>query len=366
MINAASPIIGDKEKKLTAEVLSSKMLASGKYVKDFEAAFAAYCGAKFAIANANGTTALHTALLTAGVKAGDKVITTPFSFIATSNSILFCGAKPIFCDIDPETFNIDPVLLEESLKKEKNVKAVIIVHLYGLPCNMDAILKLKKKYKFKLIEDACQAHGAEFKGKKVGSFGDASAFSFYATKNMTTGEGGATLTNDASSEKYARQIINHGRDGHSTFTVLGYNYRMTNIAASIGIVQLEQLEGWIKKRISNADKYNEAFKDLKFLKTPIVPLHTRHVFHQYTVRVKPKERESFMSYLKDNGVGCGVYYDCVLYNQPFYKKLGYKNGLCPQAQQAAKEVVSLPVHPSLSKADIEKVIKTVLSYKGCL
>jgi dTDP-4-amino-4,6-dideoxygalactose transaminase len=180
---------------------------------------------------------------------------------------------------------------------------------------------------------------------------------------MMTGEGGMVLTNDAKADKYARQIINHGRDGHSTFTVLGYNYRMTNLAASIGIAQLEQLESWIAKRISNADKYNEAFKNLDFIKTPVVPLKTRHVFHQYTLRIDEKERENFMQYLKAAGISCGVYYDCVLYKQPYYKKLGYKDGLCPQAQQAAKEVVSLPVHPSLSASDVEKVIKTVRNYK---
>jgi perosamine synthetase len=364
MINVASPVIGQKEKKSAIEVLNSKMLASGKYVEQFERSFAKYCGAKFGVANANGTTALHTALLISGVKAGDKVVTTPFSFIATSNSILFCGAKPVFCDIDPETFNLSPAELEKILKKEKNVKAVVIVHLYGLPCDMDAILKLKKKYKFKLIEDACQAHGAEFKGKKAGSFGDAAAFSFYATKNMTTGEGGITLTGDASADKYARQVINHGRDGHSVFTVLGYNYRMTNIAAALGIAQLEQLEARTEKRISNAGKYNEAFKNLSYIKIPAVPLKCRHVFHQYTIRVKAQKRGEFMEYLKSNGVGSGIYYDCVLYNQPYYKKLGYKSGLCPQAEQAAKEAVSLPVHPSLSKADVAKIIKVVSAYKG--
>ncbi|MDR1695146.1 MAG: DegT/DnrJ/EryC1/StrS family aminotransferase [Endomicrobium sp.] len=363
MINVASPIIGKEERRLIAEVLDSKILASGKYVAQFEQSFAKYCGAKFGIANANGTTSLHTALLMCGVKPGDKVATTPFSFIATSNSILFCGAKPVFADIDPETFNINPVELEKVLKKEKNVKAVIIVHLYGLPCDMPAILKLKKKYKFKLIEDCAQAHGAEYKGKKVGSFGDASAFSFYATKNMMTGEGGIVLTNDAKADKHARQIINHGRDGHSTFTVLGYNYRLTNLAAAIGIAQLKQLDGWSAKRIANADKYNEAFKSLDFVKTPVIPLNCKHVFHQYTMRVKESERAGFMSYLKDNGVGCGIYYDTVMYGQPYYKKLGFKPGLCPAAEQAAREAVSLPVHPSLSKADVEKIINAVKGYK---
>lgn len=363
MINIAHPIIGKRERSLINEVLDSRILASGKYVETFEKSFAAYSGAKYGIANANGTTALHTALLMCGIKPGDKVATTPFSFIATSNSVLFCNAKPVFVDINPDTYNICPVALEKTLKKEKNIKAVIIVHLYGLPCDMSAILKLKKKYKFKLIEDACQAHGAKYKGKRVGSFGDASAFSFYATKNMMTGEGGITLTNDAKMDKYGRQIINHGRAGHSVHTVLGYNYRLTNLAASLGIAQLSQLEDWITKRNNNAEKYNKAFAALNFLSTPQVPKECAHVFHQYTLRVKASERTKFMDYLKKNGVGCGIYYDTVLYKQPLYKNLGYKSGLCPNAEKAAKEVVSIPVHPALSKAEVEKVIKVIKGYK---
>jgi dTDP-4-amino-4,6-dideoxygalactose transaminase len=363
MINVACPIIREREKKIVQDVLDSKILASGKYVVQFEQSFAKYCETDFGIANANGTTSLHTALLMFGIKPGDKVVTTPFTFIATSNSILFCGAKPIFVDIDPKTFNIDPVKLEEALKKEKNVKAVIIVHLYGLPCDMDAVLKLRKKYKFKLIEDACQAHGAEFENKKVGSFGDAAAFSFYATKNMMTGEGGIVLTNDAKADKYGRQIINHGRDGYSTHIVLGYNFRLTNLAAAIGIAQLEQLENWITKRIVNAKKYNEAFKDLEFLQIPNIPKNCRHVFHQYTVRISSKERDFFIKYLADKGVGSGVYYNCVIYKQPFYKQLGYKFGICKEAEKAVKEVVSLPVHPSLSTAEVDEIIKVVRGYK---
>jgi dTDP-4-amino-4,6-dideoxygalactose transaminase len=363
MINIARPIIGKKERQLVKEVLDSKILASGKYVAQFEHSFAKYLNSKFAIANANGTTSLHVALLMCGVKPGDKVITTPFSFIATSNSILFCGARPIFVDIDPKTFNISSVELEKTLKKEKDVKVVLIVHLYGLPCDMDAIIELKKKYKFKLIEDSCQAHGAEFRNKKVGSFGDASAFSFYATKNMMTGEGGITLTNDAMAYKYGRQIINHGRDEYSVYTVLGYNYRFTNLAAAIGIAQLEQLENWIAKRIANARKYNEAFKDLSFIQTPHVPKNCKHVFHQYTIRVPAIERKGFIKYLIDNGVGGVIYYNSVLYKNPFYRKLGYRHGLCREAEKAAEEVLSIPVHPSLSKVDIYKIIRVIKGYK---
>jgi dTDP-4-amino-4,6-dideoxygalactose transaminase len=363
MINMVCPIIGKREKRLVNDVLDSKILASGKYVAQFEQSFAKYCGADFGIANANGTTSLHTALLMFGIKPGDKVVTTPFTFIATANSILFCGASPVFVDIDAKTFNMDPVKLEEALKKEKDIKAVLVVHLYGLPCDMDAILKLKKKYKFKLIEDACQAHGAEFKKKKVGTFGDAAAFSFYATKNMMTGEGGIVLTNSVRANKYGRQIINHGRKDHSTYTILGYNFRLTNLAAAIGIAQLEQLENWIAKRIANAKKYNEAFKDLEFLKPMYVPENCRHVFHQYTVRIFYKERESFMKYLSDKGVGSEIYYPCVIYKQPFYKKLGYMTGLCKEAEKAAMEIISLPVHPSLSSVEVDKIIKVVKGYK---
>ncbi|MDR3243317.1 MAG: DegT/DnrJ/EryC1/StrS family aminotransferase [Elusimicrobiota bacterium] len=359
----AAPIIGEKEKQLIAEVLDSRMLASGKYAEEFEKQFANYCGAKFATANVNGTASLHTALLALGIKEGDKVATTAFSFIATANSILFCGAKPIFIDINPETFNMNLDLLEARLKKEKNIKAVIIVHLYGLMSDMDRLLALKKKYKFKLIEDCAQSHGAKYKGKKAGSFGDASAFSFYATKNIMTGEGGMVLTNDVKTDKAAKQIINHGRDGHSTFTILGYNFRMTNLSAAIGIAQLSQLEEWIEKRNANAAKYNEAFKDLDFLQIPITFENYRHVFHQYTLRIKGGQRNKFMQYLKDKEVGCGIYYDTAMYRQPFYKKLGYKAGLCPQAEKAAKEVLSIPVHPSLSSEDTNKIIEIIKEYK---
>ncbi|MDR1784249.1 MAG: DegT/DnrJ/EryC1/StrS family aminotransferase [Endomicrobium sp.] len=363
MINVACPIIGWKENQLIKEVLDSGILASGKYVEQFEQSFARYSGVKFGIANVNGTASLHVALLMSGIKPGDKVITTPFSFIATSNSILFCGAKPVFVDIDPKTFNISSIGIERALEKYKNIKAVLIVHLYGLPCDMEAIIALKEKYKFVLIEDSCQAHGAEFKNKKVGSFGDAAAFSFYATKNMMTGEGGVILTNDEEADKYGRQLINHGRYGHSLHTILGYNYRLTNIAAAIGIAQLEQLENWITKRIINARKYNEAFKSLDFLKIPYIPKNCRHVFHQYTIRVSSIERNKFIKYLADNGVNSGIYYDNVLYKQPLYKRRGYGSVICEEAEKAAEEVLSLPVHPSLSENDVDKIIEVVSGYR---
>ncbi|MFA7074362.1 MAG: DegT/DnrJ/EryC1/StrS family aminotransferase [Endomicrobiaceae bacterium] len=362
MISLVRPVFGKKEKQLINEVIDSGIIASGKYVEQFEQKFAEISGAKFGIACSNGTAALHTALLACGIKAGDKVITTPFTFIATSNSILYCGAKPVFADIDPKTYNIDPVSVERILKKQK-IKAVICVHLYGLPCDMDALLKLKKKYKFALIEDSCQAHLAEYKNRTVGAIADAGAFSFYATKNMTTGEGGVVLTNNSKINQLSKQIINHGRSGHSTHTLLGYNFRLTNICAAMGIAQAEQIERWTKKRISNAEKLSEGLKDIKFLEVPFVPKGYKHVFHQYTLRIKQGLRDKFAQYLQKNGVGCGVYYPEVIYKQPFYKQLGYKKGICPVAEQAIKEVLSIPVHPSLKSEDIEYIIKAVKGFK---
>ncbi|MDR2709622.1 MAG: DegT/DnrJ/EryC1/StrS family aminotransferase [Elusimicrobiota bacterium] len=362
MINIASPILGKKEKDILLEVIDSNIIASGKYVEDFEKKFIAYCGAKFAVANANGTAALHTALLASGIAPADKVATTPFTFIATANSILYAGAKPVFVDINPDTFNIDVQALEETLKREKNIKAVIVVHLYGLMCDMDAILALQKKYKFKLIEDCAQAHGAEFKGKKAGTFGQAAAFSFYATKNMTTGEGGMTLLENEKADKLARQIINHGRSAHSTFTIVGFNYRLTNLQAALGIVQLERLEEWTKKRIENAKKYDEAFSGFAKVITPKTCENFRHVYHLYTLKIEPKFRTKMLEHLKKNEIGCGIYYDTVLYKQPVYKKMGYVGGQCPVAEKIVKEVFSIPVGPKLTQEDTDKIIKTIKNF----
>ena len=363
MIPLVKPILGKREKQLVNEVIDSGIIASGKYVEQFEQKFTKLSKAKYGVACSSGTTALHTALLACGIKPGDKVITTPFTFIATANSILYCGAKPIFADIDYKTFDIDTKSVEEILKKEKNIKAVICVHLYGLPCDMGELLRLKKKYKFALIEDACQAHLSKYKNKTVGSIGDAGCFSFYATKNMTTGEGGAVLTNNSKIDKLSRKIINHGRMSHYGHDMLGYNFRLTNVCAAIGIAQCEQIEKWTKQRIANAKKLTDGLKGLAFLETPFVPKGYTHVYHQYTVRIKNGLRDKFMKYLKDNGIGCGIHYPEVIHKQPLYQKLGYKKGICPVAEKAAKEVVSLPVHPSLTSKDIDTIIKVVKGFK---
>ena len=359
MIPLVHPIFGKNEKKSLSEIIDSRIIASGKYVERFEAVSARMFGTKYAVAASNGTTALHAALLACGVKPGDKVLTTPFSFIATANSILYCGAKPVFADIDPGTYNISAREAEKVLKKEKNVKAVIIVHLYGMPCDMDAFNKLKKKYKFVLIEDCAQAHGARFKGKVVGSFGDASAFSFYATKNVTTGEGGLILTNAPEVNALARQIVNHGRDEHNNHTVLGFNFRLTNLAAGIGIEQLKHLDEWSRARRANAGFLNSRLRDIQGITTPEIPSGYTPVFHQYTIGVKNGLRDKLAEHLKLSGVGCGIYYSRAIYRQPLYAKLGYKPGLCPEAEKASSEVLSLPVHPALKKRELGTIAGSV-------
>jgi len=316
------------------------------------------------VAVSSGTTALHAALLAAGIQPGDKVLTTPLSFIATANSILFCGARPVFADIDPATFNLSPEAAEQALKKEKNIKAVILVHLYGMPADMDAFLKLKKKYKFILIEDCAQAHGATYKGIIAGSFGDLSAFSYYATKNIMTGEGGMVHTSNPRYDKLIRQIINHGRSGHSVHTILGYNFRLTNLAAGIGIVQLGKLKQWNAARKKNARYLSEHLQGLGFITTPAIPAHADPVFHQYTVRIPHVLRKKFMEYLQKNGVGNGIYYPEVIYRQPFYQKMGYKKGLCPVAEKAVQEVLSLPVHPALTAKDLETIVTVIRGFKA--
>ena len=246
MIRLAQPHLGDAEIEAVTDVLRSGIIASGPVVRRFEEEFAAYVGVRHGIAVANGTVALHAALLGAGVQPGDRVVTTPFTFIATANAILHCGAVPVFSDIDPDTYNLSPSCLEETLARLAEAgtpaKVVLPVHLFGLPCDMAAIRTVAAKYGAVIVEDAAQAHGAAFHGRRAGSFGLTAAFSFYATKNLATGEGGMIVTDSDDVAKYIRSLINHGRIGRYEHDLLGYNYRMTDIAAAIGLVQLGKLE----------------------------------------------------------------------------------------------------------------------------
>jgi len=361
MIPIANPIIEDKEKNKVLEVMDSGMLASGQYVKDFENNFADFIGAKYANATTSGTTGLHVALKAAGIEEGDKVLTTPFTFIASSNSILFCGAEPIFADVKEDTFNIDPVSMRKKLKENPDIKAVIVVHLYGLACDMDPIMELVEEYDLKLIEDAAQSHGAKYKGKNVGNFGDVAVYSFYPTKNITTGEGGMVLTDNEKIYKKAKLLINHGSQERYNHEVLGYNYRMTNIAAAIGLSQLEKLNDFNQKRQRNAAFFTENLKDISWLETPVVPEGYKHVFHQYTIKIN-KNRDDFADYLKNNGIGYGIHYPLTVNKQPLYKKMGYEKEEYRVAEEMSSKVISIPVHPALNESELNKIVDVIGNY----
>jgi len=350
MIYIAKPMTGKEEIKAAEDVIKSGMLAQGAMVKEFEAKFAEYIGVKHAIATSSGTTALHLALLGAGIGAGDEVITTPFTFIATGTSIQFTGATPVFVDIDSETYNIDPKRIESAITAK--TKAIMPVHLYGLPANMDEIMEIAEKNNLKVIEDACQAHGSMIGSKKSGSIGDAGGFSFYPTKNMTTGEGGMVTTNDDDIAESVRLRREHGMKSRYEYVSLGYNFRMTDIEASIGIQQLKKLDDFNSARQKNARKLNELIDDE--VGKPFVPENYTHVYHQYTIRVS--DREKLIESLKKNEVGFGIYYPKSLVEIPVLKSRSMQ---CPETSRATMEVVSLPVHPGLSEEDLVKIADAV-------
>lgn len=356
MIPIAKPLLGKEEIDAVTEVLSSGMIAQGPKVDEFELAFSEYTGCEYAAAVNSGTAALHIALLAYGIGKGDEVITTPFSFIATANSILYTGAKPIFADIEPDTFNIDPEKIQEKITP--NTRAILPVHLYGHPADMKAIMEIAEDKKLIVVEDACQSHGAVFHGKKVGSFGTG-AFSFYPTKNMTTSEGGMLTTNDKEIAEKAKMIRAHGSKVRYLHEMLGFNLRMTDIAAAIGLEQLKKLDKFTEARQRNAEMLSSGLKGLPGLVPSITKTGCTHVFHQYTVRAK--KRDQLAAFLKEKEIGTGVHYPIPIHKQPIYKELGYKDYL-PVSERAVEEVLSIPVHPALSRADVQTVIKAIKEF----
>jgi dTDP-4-amino-4,6-dideoxygalactose transaminase len=349
MIPIAQPLIGEAEQRAVLEVLASGMLAQGPRVQAFEEAFASYCGVRHAIATSSGTTALQVALLAHGIGPGDEVITTPFTFIASANAILYTGARPVFVDIEPGTFNLDPALIEAAITPR--TRAILPVHLFGLPATMDPILEIARRFGLTVIEDACQAHGAEYNGRRVGSFGTG-CFSFYPTKNMTTAEGGMITTDDDAVADKCRVLRQHGMRQRYYHDELGFNFRMTDLHAAIGIAQLAKLESFNERRIANADYLN---KRLRGFGTPAIPAGRRHVFHQYTLRVRDGRRDAVLEALSGRGIGCGVYYPVPVHLQKLYRDLGYCDHL-PEAARASREVLSLPIHPGLTGEDLQKIV----------
>lgn len=358
MIAIAEPIIDDEEKKAVLGVLESRNLAQGKKVAELEENFAKYCGTKYAVAVNSGTAAIHTALYSSGVESGDEVITTPFSFIATVNPILMQSARPVFVDISESDYNIDPTLIKQSVNSK--TKAVLAVSLYGQPYNYDEIYRICHSKKLALIEDSCQAVGASYKNRKSGNLGDMGCFSLYATKNIMSGEGGVLTTNDPKKAESAKRFRQHGMIGPYEYAGLGYNYRMTDVLAAIAAEQLKKADIFNQARIENAKSLTNGLKNIKGIVTPQVLESRTHVYHQYTIRVTDQyrhSREELINILREAGVGSGVYYPRPLHLYPHIVKLGYKKGDFPVAEQVCKQVLSLPVHPRITAADIKKIIK---------
>ena len=361
-IPVARPVIGPEEVAAVSEVLQSGMLAQGERVAELESKFAAYCGAAQGIAVNNGTAALHAALLACGIGPGDEVIVPAFSFIATATAVSMCGARPVFADVDEETFNIRPDQVKERITPK--TKAVIGVHLFGQPFDAEPVQEICEAHNLVLIEDAAQAHGAVYHGTKVGNLGKCGCFSFYATKNMITGEGGMVTTSDKVTADKLRLIVNHGQSEKYLHTVLGYNYRMTDIAAAIGIVQLKKLDKFNLRRKKNAEYY-AANLTAKGLVKPKVADNVQHVYHQYVVRLTeefPLSRQAFMDYLKAKGIGSAVHYPIPIHRQPLYAPVAEPDP-CPVATKLAGTVLSLPVHPSLDTKDLAAVCEAVNKVK---
>ncbi len=397
MIPIAHPLIEQEEEEALLAVLRSGQLAQGERVATFERRFAECCQVRESVAVSSGTAALHLSLIAHEIGYGDEVITTPFSFAATTNVIVLVGATPVFVDIDPLTFNLDPVLVEAAITP--HTKAILPVHLYGNPCDMERLEAIATAHDLILIEDACQAHAASVQGKPVGSFGTG-CFSFNSTKNMTTGEGGMVTTDDALIAERVRLLRDHGQQECYLHVALGFNMRMSEIQAALGLAQLDKLERFTGARIANAAYLTQRLAGV--VQTPVVQEGSRHVFHQYTIRVpEEKDRGEFAARLLERGIATTVLYPLPLHQQPYYldspelfrianpsarealstgntnmaeSKPGASGAATLietrpvdmqvthllEAERAARQVLSLPVHPSLSADDLEVIVVEVL------
>jgi perosamine synthetase len=347
LIPISSPNIDRSERRAVVKVLKSLSLSQGTEVSSFEREFSKFVGDRDCIAVNSGTSALQLALIAMNIQPGDEVIVPSFTFAATANVVRIVGAIPIFVDIDPITYCIDPKLITSLINSK--TKAIIVVHLYGLPANMHEIQRIAETRNILVIEDAAQAHLASINSQKVGTFGAIAAFSFYATKNMTTGEGGMIVTSSSDITRKCRLLRNQGMETKYSNEIIGYNLRMTDFQAAIGRCQLKKLEIWTEKRISNANFLN---RHLNIEQLPFTPDGYRHVFHQYTIRVQ-RNRSKLSSILDENRIGNAIYYPT-----PVHKLLSFlSNNTLHESEKASLEVLSLPVHPKLTKPELNKIVR---------
>ena len=345
--------------------LKSGNLAQGSMVAEFEHAFAEYIGVKHAVAVTSGTVALHLAMMALDIKQGDEVITSPFSFIASANCAIYVGATPVFVDINKDDFCIDLNLIERKITPR--TKAIIPVHLYGQTCDMEKLMDIARRHNLYVVEDACQAHGAKFNMQKAGSFGDLACFSFYATKNMTTGEGGMLTTNNDAVFEKLKLLRNHGQSVRYYHEITGYNFRMTDINAAIGIEQLKKLDSLNSKRKENAAYLSAKLENVPGIKCPNTMPNREHVFHQFTILVEdqfPVTRDALIDILKKDGINSGLHYPVLLSDQKSVKE--YLNGVSETfevAEDVTKRVLSLPIHPALTTEDLNYIAKVLYDIK---
>jgi perosamine synthetase len=360
MIPVSEPCLKGKELKYVSDCINTNWISSiGKYVTRFEEMFAQFCGTSYALTTSSGTAALHLALLALDIGQGDEVIVPDFTFVASANAVLYCGAKPVFVDVDRSTWNIDPSKLEERLTDR--TKAIMAVHLYGHPCNMDVIMAIAKNHNLKVIEDAAEAHGAEYKSKRVGSIGDIGSFSFYGNKIITTGEGGMITTNNSKLVEKMRMLRDHAMSKTRRYwhDMLGYNYRLTNIQAAIGVAQMEQIDGFIEKKRQNAALYNSLLGDIKSITLPAEADSCKNVYWMYSVLIENDfglSRDEVMDRLNEKGID----------TRPFFYPLNqlpmYKNdGVYPVSDELSRKGINLPSATTLTESDIRTVCEALIN-----
>ncbi|WP_455393059.1 DegT/DnrJ/EryC1/StrS family aminotransferase [[Eubacterium] cellulosolvens] len=371
-INLTEMYVDDEIKQAALDVLDSGRYIKGPRVKEFEEKFAHFTDAQFGVATSSGTTALLTVYMAMGLKRNDEVIVPSHTFIATATPFLFLRAKPVFVDIDPETYTMNTDQLKEKITI--HTKIIVPVHIYGHPANMQPIMEIAQEHRIKVIEDSCQAHGAIYQNQKVGDIGDAAVFSYFPSKNMTVaGDGGMVVTNNVELADKMRLLRNHGRTDPATSEFLGLNFRMSELHAAIGMVQLKYLPEWIKGRRAAAENYNKLFLESgltdEHIILPIEEDEVKHVYHLYVIRVLNNKREELKKYLGDHGIATGVHYPMPLHEQPCiidFMKTNYNemidSGQYPETNRAVKEILSLPMYPNLSVEHITEVVDTIKKF----
>lgn len=364
--------IDEEDIEAVVGVLKSDYLTTGPKIKEFEEKLAELVDAKYAVAISNGTAALHAACFAAGLDVGDEIITSPITFAASANCALYLHATPVFADIDKDTYNIDP----EDIKRKitERTKAIIPVHYTGQPCNMDEIMRIAEEHNLIVIEDGAHALGAVYKGKKIGSIGDMTTFSFHPVKHITTGEGGAIITDDKKLyeklmlfrshgiTREADKLLNNYGPWYYEQQALGYNYRMSDIQAALGVSQLKKLDFYIKKRIEYIEMYNEAFEGVEGIITPYQYSDSKSSWHLYVIQLELEklkiDRKEFFNELVNRKIGVNVHYIPVYYH-PYYQNLGYRKGICPIAEKLYERIITLPLYPKMDKEDVTYVINNV-------